>query len=67
MISLIHVFASPLSINGNYRFNMSKDLYQNSPKHLKPLLLVARVLAYLQRNKPVLVDQQPASCRVRIN
>lgn len=54
-ISLVHAFASPLRLNGDFRFDMTKSLYKSAPKRLKPLALLCRLLALLQRNKATLV------------
>lgn len=54
-VSLIHAFASPLRLNGDSRFHMSKELYQRAPITLKPILLTARMLAFIQRDMELLV------------
>jgi hypothetical protein len=54
-ISLVHAFGSPVRVNGDQRFDMSRQLYQDTPTRLKPLLLMARLLAFFERNKPLVV------------
>jgi hypothetical protein len=55
-ISVVHAFGSPLRVNTDERFHMSRDLYQNTPARLKPLLLLAKVITRLQRQNPMMVD-----------
>jgi hypothetical protein len=55
-ITLAHAFASPMRVNGDFRYMSSQSLFKLAPIHMKPILLLARGIAFLQRKRPLALE-----------
>lgn len=55
-ISVVRACANPFRISGDGRFIMNQDIFDDTPLALKPLVMFARAIAFLQRHKPLDTD-----------
>lgn len=55
-ITLAHAYASPMRVNGDFRYLGSQSMYKLAPIYMRPLLLMARAVALLQKQKPLSIE-----------